>query len=533
MTGAASTRSAGPNPGWTLPGIPVAATGVDTDVVIHEMIQRASSPSFDTWWRRAESVGYCAHPIQLTGTDPHGRRQVVWTRCNNRRAQVCPSCSDLYARDTWQLVHAGAAGGHHDISTAIAEYPQVFVTLTAPGYGAVHRHTDSVCRDAHRDGGYRRCPHGKPLWCSTTHRRDDSLIGQPLCIDCYDYLGHVLFTWHLPELWRRFTIALRRAVRNELKSVGNDPDSVRVSFVKVVEMQARAIPHIHGLIRLDPANNDNTSAGEPDDYGRATSGGAEPRRNTQPDWQSPIAAPALAVLINRIAGQVNITITAPADVGDLDAATRAAIVRFGAQIDVQPLSALAPATTRVPDISRASDRLTPRRVARYLAKYVTKSLQEFGIAARRLSAESIASLDVSEHVRAILTTIVVLADANIQSAVGNAAALVGIDRWLHTLGYRGHITTKSRGYSTTMTALRNERAQWTAQYNAKPVVGRDDQPQMSTDIGWEFDRAGYATVGDRVLAVSASLRYIDARLEGLTERHRQVEQWAPAGERDG
>nr|WP_308736960.1 replication initiator [Mycobacterium persicum] len=33
---------------------------------------------------------------------------------------MCPSCSDLYARDTWQLVHAGAAGGHHNVHAEVA-----------------------------------------------------------------------------------------------------------------------------------------------------------------------------------------------------------------------------------------------------------------------------------------------------------------------------------------------------------------------------------------------------------------------------
>lgn len=141
---------------------------------------------------------------------------------------------------------------------AVAHRPQVFVTLTAPSYGAVHTTTKSrdkdqqVCRGHRRIGGYRRCPHGKPLWCSTTHDHDDPHVGQPLCRECYDYAGHVLFTWHLPELWRRFTIALRRALRKELKAATCDLDTVRVSFIKIVELQARAIPHIHALIRLDP-----------------------------------------------------------------------------------------------------------------------------------------------------------------------------------------------------------------------------------------------------------------------------------------
>ncbi|MGC7327645.1 plasmid replication initiator protein, partial [Mycobacteroides abscessus subsp. abscessus] len=91
--------------------------------------------------------------------------------------------------------------------------------------------------------------------------------GQPLCPECYDYAGHVLFAWHLPELWRRFTITMRRTLRKELKATGVDPDAVRVSFIKIVELQARAIPHIHALIRLDPQD-------DPD----------------QTDWESPIGA---------------------------------------------------------------------------------------------------------------------------------------------------------------------------------------------------------------------------------------------------
>ena len=87
-------------------------------------------------------------------------------------------------------------------------------------------------------GDDKRCPHGKPLWCSTIHEHTDGRVGQPLCAECYDYLGHVLFTWHLPELWRRFTIALRGNLTKHLKSQGIGPSSVKASFVKVVEMQA-------------------------------------------------------------------------------------------------------------------------------------------------------------------------------------------------------------------------------------------------------------------------------------------------------
>ncbi len=490
-----------------LPGVPDT---VDTARVVEQMVRRASSMGFESWWRRAESVGFCAHPIQLVGSDEYGRDRVVWTRCNNRRAQVCPSCSDLYARDTWQLVHAGAAGGHHGMPTAVADRPQVFLTLTAPSFGPVHTTTTGadrkpgVCRDHQRIGGYRRCSHGKPLWCSTTHDHIDQHVGQPLCQECYDYVGHVLFTWHLPELWRRFTITLRRALRKELKAAGVDADSVRVSFIKIVELQARAIPHIHALIRLDPH----------DDPG-------------QTDWESPISAGALGSIIQHAARTVTLTVADPcADNG-------VRVIAFGTQIDTQPITSRSdPVNMASPEENSSTGRsLSGRRVARYLAKYVTKSLADLGISARRLSTEAIGDLAVSEHVRAILSTISVLADSG----------LTGIRRWLHTLGFRGHITSKSRRYSTTMTALRERRATWTREQHSNTIarqidsiLSHDSTSTVDDDdlVAWEFDRAGHASLGERTLIISASLRRIQQRRtarEALQPQRRDAPTEVPDG----
>ena len=253
MTTQASTRDAGAAM-FALPGV---SDGADRGQVVDQMLRRASSLGFDAWWRRAANAGFCAAPIQLVGTDRFGRARSVWVRCNNRRASVCASCSDLYARDTWQLVHAGLHGGHHHMPSTIAEHPQVFVTLTAPGFGPVHttgndrngKHARR-CHDPGR-GGYHRCRHGKPLWCAIIHGDDDARVGQPLCDDCYDYTGHVLFAWHGPELWRRFTIALRRLLDSHLRAIGEVAGSVGINYVKVAEMQRRAIPHFHAVIRLD------------------------------------------------------------------------------------------------------------------------------------------------------------------------------------------------------------------------------------------------------------------------------------------
>lgn len=505
----------GGGPAIHLPGIP---TTYDQSQVVAQMMRRTSSLGFDAWWRRAQSVGYCAHPIQLVGTDQYGRERIVWARCNNRRASVCPSCSDLYARDTWQLVAAGTTGGRHNIPATVAAHPQVFATLTAPSFGAVHASSGKVRH--RRIGEFRRCSHGQPLWCNENHGRNDALAGQPLCRECYDYTGHVLFTWHLPELWRRFTITLRRSLTKKLKAAGIEPKSVRVSFVKVAEMQARAIPHIHALIRLDPA----TDTGKRDVHGpAATRGGGENRQPKHDCWEPPISATELAALIQHAARAV--TLDVPDPHADNDTETSTVTVRFGNQIDTQPLLLEYAAEQ---DNSRArnaaADRLPPHRVAAYLAKYVTKSLQELGISARRLSGEAIADLDVTEHVRTILTTIDHLAK---DACVLGIESLTGIGRWLHTLGYRGHITTKSRRYSITLGALRARRHQWTLkQIAADGEVSQTNTrahqttSEVHSDVCWQFDRSGHTSLGDRVLVLSAAHRHIETRRIGLSEYRR-------------
>lgn len=503
----------GGGPAITLPGIP---TTCDPQPVIAQMVRRASSMGFESWWRRAQSVGFCAAPIQLVGTDHYGREKIVWARCNNRRVSVCPSCSGLYARDTWQLVHAGCAGGHHNMPTDVAGRPQVFATLTAPSFGPVHNATGSMCRDHRRIGQFRRCPHGKPLWCTKKHNHDDKAAGQPLCADCYNYGAHVLFTWHLPELWRRFTITLRRNITKKLKAAGIEPKSVRMSFVKVVEMQARAIPHIHALIRLDPA----TDTGDHDVHcPAATRGGGGNRHDTGHPWEPPITAAELSALIQQAARAITLDVPDLRAANDTEAAT--VTVRFGTQIDTQPLL---PEYVAAQDNSResnaAAERLSPRRVAGYLAKYVTKSLQELGISARRLSGEAIAGLEVTEHVRTVLTTIDHLAKG---ARVRGIESLTGIGRWLHTLGYRGHITTKSRHYSTTLGELRARRHQWTLKQIATGgevrQATRADQTtsEVHSDVCWQFDRSGHASLGDRVLVLSAAHRRIETRRIGLSE----------------
>ena len=457
---------------WLAPGSPA----------IDQAIRRASSPGHESWWQRCAAVGYCANPVQASACDPDlGRRVVVMIRCGNRRAAICPSCSDLYAADTWQLVHAGTQGGHHGMPETTANRPQVFATLTAPSFGAVHTSSsrpglaDTVCHSA--SSGKSHCPHGKALWCNAIHASDDPEVGQPLCPDCYDYTGHVLFNWHAPELWRRFTIALRRAVAAHLRRMGIDPDAVRVSFVKVAEYQRRAVVHYHTIIRLDPPDNDDSSIAASD---------------------AEVSAIELAALVRQAANQVRLPVTADAAAGNTATASEseARMLRFGTQIDTQPLN----------DTDDTGKPGLARRVAAYLAKYTTKSVAEFGIAARRISPAVIAELDIPAHTRRILSTLVNLATLPANTAMA---------AWLHTLGYRGHITSKSRRYSITMTALRAARHHW--RINRADQPEHDDSQHNSHDqqgwsssacelSDWRIDGVGHRNDGERLLVHTAALR---------------------------
>jgi hypothetical protein len=445
-----------------LPGVPPEVNVAD---VVGQMIRRIGSPSFETWWRKAEEAGFCANPVHLAGADNFGREQHVLTRCKNRRAIVCPSCSELYARDIWQLIHAGLRGGHHNIPATVAAHPLVFVTLTAPSFGAVH--TIRTAGSCHPPGVERReCGHSRRLWCECMHQNDDPALGQPLCAACYDYVGHALFSWHAPELWRRFTIQLRRLLSRELRHRAENPKNTRVSFMKVAELQRRGLPHFHAVIRLDSTSE----RGQP----------PLPPATT-------VSAGDFVALVRQAAIDIEITVD-----GDK-------VLRFGEQLDIKIIGC-----TDAGDGGNVG--ISSRQVAGYLAKYVTKSVADFGVLARRFSPAAIDQLDVTEHVREIMRTIVALAE---QESYEDMLS------WVHTLGYRGHVISKSRQFSTTMTALRERRAAWRKEQARDGTPAAITQDESNEPMQWEFERLGHSSLGDRVLVLSAFAR---AQQERFTAR---------------
>ena len=214
------------------------------------LVARAGDPQRERWLQQVRRTGACRHPIRLRGVVRRGGELVYSTagepdgalmvRCGNRRAECCPSCAREYGGDMWQLIYAGLAGGRK----GVPEHPQVFATLTAPGFGAVH---------TRRDDG-RRCR------CGRHHDADDLMLGGAIDPAGYDYEGAVLWNWHAPALWNRLTTELVRvlAAGAGLSEAGCRR-LVRVAYAKVAEFQARGLVHFHAIIRLD----------HPEDRGKA------------------------------------------------------------------------------------------------------------------------------------------------------------------------------------------------------------------------------------------------------------------------
>jgi hypothetical protein len=439
---------------------------------LDEVLDRAADPeAFEAWQRRAKATGWCRHPVRLTGaanrvdTDTGeivGRfdsgelpDRVLLKACGHRRATRCPTCSATYQADAYQLVAAGLRGGK-GVPESVAAHPMVFVTLTAPSFGAVH-----ACR--HHDGnltlachpGTGACGHGRPKGCQAVHEPADPLIGQAICGDCFDYIAAVLWNAHVGELWRRTTIAIGRSLarhagfpRSHLRH------HVRLAFTKVAEYQRRGSVHIHAVIRLDA-----------------------------PD--GPAAVPPAAfdkTLLSAAVAQAVPAVSVPGP--DIPGAPEA--FRWGAQLDIRTIGA---------------DGKPPKAVGGYLAKYATKSTDPDGTLDRRLKPGDLAGLDqrIGPHLARMVGT---------AWDLGGRPELehLRLRAWAHTLGFRGHWLTKSRAYSTTLTALRAARYQWNLHQN-----GTRPAEDTVTAADWRYAGRGWTNDGDAWLAETAGRHAADQR----------------------
>lgn len=189
----------------------------------------------------------CQRPIVVRRTDPDGTMRDVRIRCGNRRAAACPSCSALYRGDVKRLFRAGL--------DALAETGEtlIFLTLTAPSFGAVHWVPPTP---PPRLGAAQRrrwaASHRRRCRCGVYHAvADEAVKGVPVDASAYEYERQTQWNSLAPRLWSRTGDRLARLL-------GRDPATGhlrRPPYVAVAEFQARGAVHFHVLLRV-PAGVD-------------------------------------------------------------------------------------------------------------------------------------------------------------------------------------------------------------------------------------------------------------------------------------
>ncbi|MBZ6227868.1 replication initiator [Streptomyces olivaceus] len=425
-------------------------------------VAKAAEPEFAAWRRNIVRLGGCTNPIHLVGaatvydtatgaallsygSDVYGGR--LLTACGNRRATVCPACSGLYRADTYHLVRAGLVGGKH-VPETVSGHPRVFATLTAPGFGPVHtrRERDGRVRACRPRRVGEHCPHGTPAGCRDRHSATDPRLGEPLCPRCYDYAGAVLWHAFAGRLWHRFGLELRREVARRAGLTRTEFGEVaRLSYAKVAEYQRRGLVHFHAVIRLDGPDGPGSSL---------------------PGWAD---VPLLLDAVHVVAGRVRLVAPGVDIIG-----TR--VLRFGAQVDVRPVASREQGGGRRPASAGA--------VAGYIAKYATKGAESAGAVDGRIRyARDMVMLPVRAHVLRMIGTCWWL------GGLPDFAPL-GLRRWAHMLGYGGHFSTKSRRYSTTLTALRQARADHRAE-KQRASLGMTGHTTVTVGR-WRYAGRGYS-----------------------------------------
>lgn len=435
---------------------------------------------FPAWLGQVERTGGCSRPVRLRGAAhavdtasgdvlaSYGSADqpdnTLLVACGDRRASVCPACAESYRRDSWYLVAGGLRGGElareRDTSRGVAAaghlpdlsgHPMMWATLTAPSFGPVHR-VGSWCRPRRRAG---RCEHGVPLACNESHGANDPVAGSPLCGDCFDYAGAVLWNAAARELWRRTIIYAYRAagrlasgLTGQRLTAGSIRKVVRLSYVRVVEWQRRGVIHVHLAARLDGVDTDDRSRVVP-----------------PPSWAD--------------AGLLMDAFTEAVEAVSVPLPGRPPAV-WGAQLDVQEVTS-----------AQAEER------AAYIAKYACKSAGDTlaGLPSRPLRSVDIAVLrsgrgSASDHVRRLVLTAVELAKRPEWRTLRLAQNA-------HQVGWGGHYLTRSRWYSSTRRELHAARRAWAAAERAEDgdpwgLAAMSDRAAVAVVGDWAYTGSGYS-----------------------------------------
>lgn len=230
-----------------------------------------------------------------------------------------------------------------------------------------------------------------------------------------------------------------------------------MSYGKVAEFQKRGAVHFHAVIRLDGPDGPDTAP---------------------PSWAS---TELLTRAIRAAAAHPYVTAEVPA---------RAAAgfpdgwkLRWGRQLDIRPIKAFGDGSE-----------ITEQAVASYVAKYATKAAENTGTVDRRIgNREAIVLLGLPDHPRRLIE-----ACFDLDAAYPDRR----LTAWAHMLGFRGHFSSKSRRYSTTLSVLRQIRADYRAAQEREALGLDGHEPDTVLVLAsWQYAGHGH-TPGESALAAS-------------------------------
>ena len=305
-----------------------------------EVAARLSRPDLGRWLGQVQQVRHCAHPVRLVGAsdtiDPATGEVARLLHLGGRagRRDLCAlrepagvGVPVLLARVQGRRVAcADGRRRRRDEGRPRRRSPRIrWCSPPSPrrrSGRSMRRRSPAgpaARRCLPRSGDRRQlCPHGRPALVHGRPRpRRRRWPGSRCAPDCYDYAGHLVWQWWAPELWRRFTITLRRRLAPHLGlSETAARRLVRVQFAKVAEFQRRGVIHFHALIRLDGATHRRrrSTRRRPSSVDSEHAGRARPRRRR---GRVGYAAPPI----------------------DRDDQPRR--LRFGAQLDARPVTGTA------------------------------------------------------------------------------------------------------------------------------------------------------------------------------------------------